>query len=73
MHKMKIEVGKFYKNKTGDKVRIYAVGCGGKFPIHGAFYNLGEWHSRTWKDNGKFFIDEIEAINDIVSEWEGRE
>lgn len=68
---MKIEAGKFYKTKSGRKIRIYATNCtpdGQGYAIHGAIEYLGVWNLTSWQSNGRW--DSRPHTNDIVSEWE---
>lgn len=67
---MKIEVGKLYQTRDGERVRIYTDDGGGYFPIHGAIYrdDYPGWDSETWKANGRF-SNEGAAGRDIVAEW----
>lgn len=67
---MKIEIGKFYKTRGGNKVRIYAMDGAGAFPIHGAILNAGDWVFYSWAANG--FNTNLEGDStprDLVSEW----
>lgn len=63
-----IEVGKFYKTRSGFKVRIYAVDGTKGFPIHGAFFRENEWLLYNWKLDGSK-IGSIEDSLDIVGHW----
>lgn len=67
---MKIEVGKFYRTRKGDKARVYATDGDGAHATHGAVLLGGEWSSSTWTVEGKFnaFVD-VESSLDLVSEW----
>lgn len=66
---MKIEVGKFYRTRGGEKVRIYATD-GGTYPIHGAIYQKGMgWVVTEWSKEGYIFKFEGLDDFDIVGEW----
>lgn len=65
---MKIEVGKFYRDREGRKVRIYAVEDTQFKGIHGAFLNGNMWCSNVWTIHG---TDECGYGSfDIAAEWE---
>lgn len=66
---LKIEVGKFYKIRSGEKVRIYATDGGDERPIHGAIFEDNEWIMHGWRDSGIQHVG-LESGFDIVSEWE---
>ncbi len=67
---MKIEVGKLYKTRGGQKARIYAVdGCTG-VEIHGAIEHQRCWAARTWCSDGNYFDDSsTTCAEDLISEW----
>lgn len=66
---MKIEAGKFYKTRDGRKARVYAVACGGEYPIHGAMeYPDSGWWAFTWDVFGHNSSGE-QSPNDLFSEW----
>jgi len=71
---MKIEVGKFYKCRDGNKARIYAVDDFGSYPIRGACLIDQSWSSSSWCEDGMFYRDGIylnrESGLDIIGEWE---
>lgn len=53
-----IDWAKVTKTTGGSPVRIYAVGCGGEYPIHGAI-QMSEgretwWESYSWIKTGKY-------------------
>lgn len=68
---MKLESGKFYRTRGGDKVRIYATyGCG-SYPVHGAVvWDKTTWCSQTWTGSGRFDLEKESSHLDIVAEWE---
>lgn len=48
------EIGKPYRTRSGNEVRLYALDGHGNFPIHGAIrMNDGEWHVMSWRYDGK--------------------
>lgn len=64
---MQIEVGKFYKTRSGHKVRIYAVD--GLVPVHGALLrDKNQWINMQWCLNGRVFKDSEDGL-DIISDW----
>lgn len=66
---MKIEVGKFYKTRAGDKVRIYAVDAGGLYPIHAAILIIGEWVPYSYTAGGTLLSCGDLRDEDLMSEW----
>jgi hypothetical protein len=66
---MKIEIGKFYKDREGNKIRIYALDGGLSGEIHGAQLIRGMWQLNTWNNIGKYHAFNTEDAWDIVSEW----
>lgn len=68
---MNIQPGKFYKTRSGLRVRIYANDGGGNLPIHGAFEDGKDfWRLQNWHCNGgRVWDDGYEDELDIVSEW----
>lgn len=64
---MKIEVGKFYRAKNGDKARIYATDGGLNSQIHGAVLQSdGRWVIVWWLKDGKCMNN---TWFDLVAEW----
>lgn len=66
---LKIEVGKFYKTRGGQKARIYATDCGGTYLIHGEVLRRdSRWQCRSFtgcgEDGGR-----LPSGDDIVAEW----
>lgn len=48
-----IELGKKYRTRDGQEVRIYAVDAGGAKPVHGAWRNdTGRWVHECWTGDG---------------------
>jgi hypothetical protein len=47
-----------YTTRDGREVRIYAVDCGGDYPVHGAIYSKEdrEWVIQTWTLEGLFDV-----------------
>lgn len=66
---MKIEVGKFYKTRGGQKVRVYAID-GNNTPhcIHGATQSPYGWVMYTWQFDGCYYKGYF-GDDDIVAEW----
>lgn len=67
---MEIEVGKFYRTISGEKVRIYATDGEDSCPVHGAILIPSKgWSLYHWaKDGGS--TTGSRGIYDIVGEWE---
>lgn len=70
---MKIEVGKFYKTKAHEKVRIYALDGEdqGVKTIHGAVLYEDRWISHIWVHDGRN-IKRSDSHRDIISEWDNK-
>lgn len=69
---MKIEVGKFYRTRSGNKVRIYALDGGGHYQVHGAIEiedDDNHWDVQSWSINGTWNEVLTDHSFDIVSEW----
>ena len=70
---MTLEVGKFYKTRSGDKVRIYATDGrnmeDAPHPVHGAILCENGWVAEQWSVEGKYDYDGSATQSDIVSEW----
>ncbi len=64
---LKIEAGKFYRTKRGDKAVIYTTNAKGDFCIHGAISNsvTGNDDVARWDTNGMHEWGE----SALVSEW----
>ena len=71
---MKIEMGKKYKTRAGDEVRLYACNCGGVWSVHGAYKIDEGWRSEVWKENGRYNERENND-NDLIEvpQWIQRE
>lgn len=54
-----VSMGKEYQTRDGEKVRIYCTDGGGKYPVHGAIWNVNteEWLSFQWTIEGTFGTD----------------
>lgn len=65
---MKIEPGKFFKLRNGQKARIYAVDVGREKIIHGAYCDDNGF-MLAWYSDGRTDRDGIDSVWDIVSEW----
>ncbi len=52
----KIEIGKQYRTRDGQEVRIYAVDGGGDCPVHGSFlHDTGSmWVAVQWTPKGRY-------------------
>ena len=69
---MKIEAGKFYKTRGGNKARVYATDGGEGYPIHGAVSMPagGHWRSATWSDDGLYYNITGQNASAIDRDWE---
>ena len=63
---MKIEVGKFYRTRDGNKARIYVVDAPGEYSVHGAV----DGGIYSWTKYGKYNVDAGDLNIDLVAEWE---
>ena len=69
---MKIEPGRFYRTRSGQKARVYAVYSGQKHPVHGAVLGVrgdNEWLMIKWCEDGRFGEMVADESYDLVSEW----
>jgi hypothetical protein len=66
---MKIEVGKFYKTRSGFKARIYATDGKSDLPIHGAIFEYESWDIATWTLTGANLIGGQPFWADLIEEW----
>ena len=66
---MKIEVGKFYKTRSGRKARIYATDGIKNYVVHGAMLTKDGWCRESWDIVGRNLEDFIDHRDDLVSEW----
>lgn len=64
---LKIEVGKEYLQRNGNRFRVYAVDGGGRYPVHGAFYDIlqQEWVLSSKTSDGKAVVG-LDS-NDLVA------
>ena len=63
---MKIEQGKFYRTRGGDKVEVIKTGCqGGKI----IWYKESNNHVGTLESDGMFFIYGALSNDDLIEEW----
>jgi len=65
---MKIEVGKTYKTRGGDKVEIYSYKSKQCNCWIGGIYYTDRWVGMSWGKNGRFG-SKLDLDNDIISEW----
>lgn len=66
---LKIEVGKFYRTRSGCKARIYATDGAERIPVHGAFKVNESWISTNWGIDGKHESFSEATPYDLISEW----
>lgn len=69
---MKIEVGKFYRTRGGQKARIYATYGTKQSIVHGAIeVGYVVWELIEWTGGGgRIFMSGPEHDSDLISEWE---
>jgi hypothetical protein len=65
---MKFEIGKFYKNRDGQKVQIHMLDRGDGMMLGAAVNDDGVWFHNSWHQNGRWKGSEHRL--DIISEWE---
>jgi len=65
---MKIEPGKLYKTRGGQKARIYAVDTGETAVIHGAIFFNGQWGLMSWCSKGSAYVN-AQSHYDLIEEW----
>lgn len=71
MKELKIEAVKYYRTRSGHKVRIYATDGGGKYTVHGAVcLDNGAWGIDSWALDGAHSSEIKNSRYDIVGEWE---
>ena len=62
-----IDIDKKYRTRNGLEVRIYAVDCGGDYPVHGAVLEDDEtWAIFNWTNDGFLFIYEGASGYDLI-------
>ena len=63
----KFEVGKPYKTRSGQDVRIYATDHGSGLPIAGAIKIDGDWVLHRWTESGRWTKNSmIDHGNDLM-------
>lgn len=69
---MKIEKGKFYRTRGGNKVEILKTDVKNTWPIIGLITNSEDYEiCASWSDNGKYDAKYLEKHScDIIGEWE---
>ncbi len=63
---MMISMDKQYRARNGREVRIYAVDCGGDYPVHGAIFQDGIWVIIHWKSDGKYLESQFDHGYDLI-------
>ena len=67
---MKVEPGKFYITRDGNKVRVYAQeNTGDGFSVHGAILSRGRWEAENWFKTGMWTTTQDVSDEDIVGPW----
>ena len=63
----KIEAGKIYRTQNGGTVKIYAVGMGRVYPIHGAILEKDDsWIPSAWREDGSSGIYSNNAFDIVI-------
>jgi hypothetical protein len=63
---MKVEMGKKYKTRDGQDVRLYCTDAGGKYSVHGAINNGGDWVVVCWTESGDLIGTGPASGSDLV-------
>lgn len=66
---MKLEKGKFYRLRNGDKFEVYSTDNPGYYPVHGRVLNPSDSRFQTKTSDGKHYNQEYLDSRDIISEW----
>lgn len=61
-----ISMDKKYRTRDGRQVRIYAVGCGGEYCVHGAIKLQAYWTVAAWHEDGTVMGKAFENIDDLI-------
>jgi hypothetical protein len=61
-----ISKDKTYKTRNGLEARIYATGCGGSRPVHGAVCENSVWDTISWTENGFYSAEELAGSLDLI-------
>jgi hypothetical protein len=67
----KLEAGNLYKTRNGTKIEIYRTDRGGKYPVHGAYFENDfrkEWKQTDWTLEGQHTAGDISNL-DIIAPW----
>ena len=66
----KIEAGKWYRTRGGQKAFVYAIGRRGSHPVHGYIAYPGDDIDEicNWRDDGRS-TEEEQTHRDLVAEW----
>lgn len=69
---MKIEMGKKYETKAGEKVLIYSVAGGGDYSVHGAVDTVMGYRMCTWTHEGRIYEgeDNDSDLIELKEDWE---
>jgi len=63
---MAIDINKKYKTRDGREVRIYAVDCGGHYPVHAATKGGDGWSVNKWASNGRYNTGVVASPSDLI-------
>jgi len=61
-----VDLSKEYRTRSGCRARLYEKYGSGKYPIHGAVYEDGEWIIMTWMLSGKYMREDADGRYDLI-------
>ena len=58
---MKLEVGEYYRTRSGTRAKIQFYDGESIYPFKGQYYDIssGLWVDSSWRENGSFYIDSL--------------
>ena len=63
---MKIEKGKFYRTRGGEKVEVLKIDADGRFPVIGC---VGNKKPDCFTVDGRWYDNDENDHNDLIAEW----
>ena len=66
---IRLEVGRYYKTRSGELARIYAIDGASPNCVHGAVLTRDGWAADSWNRDGLYLAhldDRRESGNDLV-------
>jgi len=65
-----ITMDKRYTTRDGRPVRIYAIGLGGVYSVHGATMQKDtDWNMQNWTSEGYFFENGDSSTSSLIEVW----